>query len=91
MADESDLAALDRHAPFFAQCQARGLRLAADGVYTLARWITDRDMPKRFDVAFLIARMPPGQTPVADEAEQFEPVWVRPVDALARHEAGQFS
>ena len=90
MAGEADLAALDRHAPFFAQCQARGLRLAADGVYTLARWITDRDMPKRFDVAFLVARMPPGQTPVADEAEQFEPVWVRPADALARHEAGQF-
>ncbi|MBP7532325.1 MAG: MBL fold metallo-hydrolase, partial [Ottowia sp.] len=28
--------------------------------------------------------------PVADEAEQFEPVWVRPADALTRHEAGQF-
>jgi glyoxylase-like metal-dependent hydrolase (beta-lactamase superfamily II) len=27
---------------------------------------------------------------VADEAEQFEPVWVRPADALARHKAGQF-
>ena len=34
--------------------------------------------------------MPEGQEPVADEAEQFEPVWVRPADALARHEAGQF-
>ena len=31
-----------------------------------------------------------GQPPVADEAEQFEPVWVRPADALARHEAGSF-
>jgi hypothetical protein len=39
---------------------------------------------------FLAARMPAGQQPVADEAEQFEPVWVRPTDALARHEAGQF-
>jgi len=27
---------------------------------------------------------------VADEAEQFEPVWVRPQDALARHAAGGF-
>jgi len=34
--------------------------------------------------------MPEGQEPVADEAEQFEPVWVRPADALARYEAGQF-
>jgi len=34
---------------------------------------------------FLVARMPARQTPVADESEQFEPVWVRPRDALARH------
>jgi glyoxylase-like metal-dependent hydrolase (beta-lactamase superfamily II) len=34
--------------------------------------------------------MPEGQTPVADESEQFEPVWVRPQDALERHAAGQF-
>ena len=89
-ADADDIAALDRHAPFAAQCQARGLRLAADGVFTLARWITDRDLPKRFDVPFLVARMPEGQTPVADEAEQFEPQWVRPQDALERHAAGGF-
>ncbi len=89
-ADADDIAALDHHAPFAAQCQARGLQLAADGVFTLARWITDRDLPKRFDVPFLVARMPEGQTPVADEAEQFEPQWVRPQDALARHEAGDF-
>jgi len=56
----------------------------------LARWITDRDLPKRFDVPFLVARVPPEQTPVADETEQFEPVWVRPADALARHQAGSF-
>lgn len=89
-ADAQDVAALDRAGPFFAQCQARGLRLAADSVYVLAHWITDRDLPRRFDVPFLVARMPAGQEPCADEAEQFEPVWVAPADALARHEAGQF-
>lgn len=89
-AGASDIAAIDRHQPFAAQCSARGLRLAADSVFLLAHWITDRDLPRRFDVPFLVARMPEGQEPVADEAEQFEPVWVRPADALARHEAGQF-
>ena len=89
-ANAADVTALDRHAPLAAQCAARGLTLAADEVYPLARWITDRDLPRRFDVPFLVARMPEGQTPVADEAEQFEPVWVRPQDALARHEAGRF-
>lgn len=90
MANAQDIAAIDRHQPFVAQCTARGLRLAADSVFMLAHWITDRDLPRRFDVPFLVARMPEGQEPVADEAEQFEPVWVRPADALARHEAGQF-
>ncbi len=90
MADAADIAALDRSAPFAAQCEARGLRLAADSVYLLAYWTADRDLPRRFEVPFLAARMPEGQTPVADEAEQFEPVWVRPADALARHDAGQF-
>ncbi|PUE53947.1 MBL fold metallo-hydrolase [Limnohabitans parvus] len=89
-ADNSDIAQIDRKAAFAAQCQARGLTLAADQVFVLAHWITDRDLPRRFDVPFLVARMPEGQTPVADEAEQFEPVWVRPVDALTRHEAGEF-
>ena len=85
-----DMAALDRKAPFAAQCSARGLVLAADEVFVLAHWITDRDLPRRFDVPFLVAQMPPGQQPVADEAEQFEAVWVRPADALQRFEAGGF-
>ena len=76
------------------QCQnfdeGRGLTLAGDQVFVLAHWVTDRDLPRRFDVPFLVARMPEGQTPVADESEQFEPVWMRPSDALARHAAGGF-
>ena len=90
MADATDIAAIDRSQPLVAQCRTRGLRLAADQVFLLAHWTADRDLPKRFEVPFLVARMPAGQVPVADETEQFEPVWVRPSDALARHEAGQF-
>ena len=90
MADAQDIAQLVRNQPFADQCKAQGMKLAADQVFVLAHWITDRDLPKRFDVPFLVARMPEGQTPVADESEQFEPVWVRPADALKRHEAGEF-
>lgn len=89
-ADGDDIAALDRRAPLTAQCAARGLTLTAAEVFVLAHWMTDRDLPRRFDVPFLVARMPEGQTPEADESEQFEPVWVRPADALIRHRAGQF-
>ena len=89
-ATQAEVDALDRQGDFGAQCAARGLTLAASDMHVLARWITDRDLPKRFDVPFLVARVPEGQTPVADETEQFEPVWVRPGDALARHQAGSF-
>ncbi|SCX72841.1 MBL fold metallo-hydrolase [Variovorax sp. EL159] len=89
-----DIAAMDRTdtagTAFADQCAARGLVLDSDKVFTFAHWITDRDLPKRFDVPFLAARMPEGQTPTADESEQFEPCWVRPADALARHDAGTF-
>jgi len=89
-ATQAEVDAMDRQGDFGAQCAARGLTLAASDMHVLARWVTDRDLPKRFDVGFLVARVPPGQTPVADETEQFEPVWVRPLDALARHQAGSF-
>jgi recombination protein RecT len=89
-ATTTDIASLDRKAPFAAQCKERGLTLAGDEVFVLAHWIADRDLSRRFDVPFLVARMPNGQSPVADEAEQFEPVWVRPAEALARHAAGSF-
>jgi 8-oxo-dGTP pyrophosphatase MutT (NUDIX family) len=93
MANAADIAALDRHAAqgdFAPQCAAHGLTLSADDVFVLAHWITDRDLPRRFDVPFLVARMPDGQTPVADDKEQFAPEWVRPVDALSRHAQGNF-
>ena len=86
----ADIEALDRKAPFNAQCQARDLTLAGAEVHLLCHWVTDRDMAKRFDVPFLVARMPPDQTPVPDNAEQFEPVWVSPAHALAEHAAGRF-
>jgi recombination protein RecT len=86
----AQLQALDRAAPLWPQCQALGLRPAVASLHLLARWITDRDLPRRFDVPFLVAPMPPGQTPVADGQEQFAPEWVSPSDALRRHEAGQF-
>lgn len=90
MADEGDIAALDRAAPFAAQCAARGLTLAADELHALAHWTGDRTLPKRFATQFMVARMPAGQTPVADESEQFEPQWITPADALQRHAQGAF-
>jgi glyoxylase-like metal-dependent hydrolase (beta-lactamase superfamily II)/8-oxo-dGTP pyrophosphatase MutT (NUDIX family) len=86
------LQGLSRHPPEgFAQALFhRGLHAAIGGVYSFSHWTTDRDLARRFDVRFLVARAPQGQTAVADEGEQFEPCWVRPVEALARHANGLF-
>ena len=81
---------LSRSENFVAQCLSHGLTLSANEVYVLAHWVTDRDLPRRFDVPFLVARMPEEQVPVADEKEQFEPLWVSPSLALTRHAAGDF-
>jgi len=67
-----------------------GLEPALDAVHPWIRWITDPDLPRRFDAMFFVARMPEGQQPSADGHEQFEPVWVSPADALARQERGEF-
>jgi recombination protein RecT len=84
-----EFASLDRVLPLYPQLRERGLLLATDAVRPLARWITDRNVaPRRFDTAFLIARMPEGQLAVADDAEQFEPVWLRAAEAIERHQAG---
>ena len=87
--EAAEVAAMDRAATaghgFANQLRSRGLTLACEGIFNLARWIADRSQPKRFDTPFLVARMPEGQEPTADETEQFEPEWVRPADALERH------
>jgi recombination protein RecT len=64
---------------------------AVSEVKWLCHWITDRDLPKRFDARFYVAKMPPDQQPVADETEQFEPTWVTPKDALARYAQGNLN
>lgn len=80
-----------RHENLFDRLAERGLRLALDEVHWFSHWITDRDLPKRFDARFFVARMPNHQEPIADESEQFEPIWVNPAAGLERHERGEFN
>jgi glyoxylase-like metal-dependent hydrolase (beta-lactamase superfamily II)/8-oxo-dGTP pyrophosphatase MutT (NUDIX family) len=94
--DAASVAALARRldrrhdADLFGQIAAHELLLALDELHWLSRWITDGDLPKRFDARFFVARMPEHQEPVADESEQFEPTWVTPAEGLARHAEGGF-
>ena len=88
-ATQADVQALNRHAPLWPQLRAQGLQLDARGLWLLAHWTADPVVPKRFAVPFFVALAPAGQTPVADESEQFEPVWVQPQQALTQHKTGQ--
>lgn len=64
------------------------LELRADLLLPWARWITPPANPRRYDTAFLVARVPDGQ--IADDAttEAVEARWWTPAEALAGFDAG---
>jgi 8-oxo-dGTP pyrophosphatase MutT (NUDIX family) len=76
--------------PFLDLLRGEELRLAADRVHYFSHWITPEGAPKRYDTRFFVAALPPGQVPVHDEHETVDTVWVRPAEALARAESGEF-
>ncbi|WP_226354321.1 MULTISPECIES: NUDIX hydrolase [unclassified Pseudonocardia] len=67
---------------------AHDLELRADLLVPWARWITPPRNPKRYDTAFLVARVPDGQ--VADDAttEAVEARWWSPAEALSGYDDG---
>jgi len=71
-------------------CDREELRLAVDRMQYFSRWITPLGAPRRYDTRFFVAEAPAGQTPVHDERETIANLWIRPVEALERHEAGEF-
>ena len=75
---------------FEAELHRHGLLPALNDVLWMCHWVTDRDLPKRFDARFYVAKMPLNQVPEADQLEQFEPTWVSPNEALKRCAAGTF-
>ncbi len=77
-------------AGFAALLQAENLQLAADQLIYFAHWITPVGMPRRYDTRFFMAEAPAGQEPLQDEQETIAAEWVRPGDAVARHQRGEF-
>jgi 8-oxo-dGTP pyrophosphatase MutT (NUDIX family) len=72
-------------------CEDEGLRLAVDTMWYFGHWITPEGAPRRYDTRFFLAAAPPNQVPVHDDRETIANVWIRPVDALARQKAGEFT
>ena len=71
-------------------CRAEGLRLAVDTMSYFSHWITPEGPSRRYDTRFFVARAPVGQVPLHDDREVIANLWIRPSDALARYEAGDF-
>ena len=82
---------LDRDKPLISQLAQLQAHWATDEVHSFSHWQTDQDLPRRFDVRFMVAKIPSDQIPIADEGEQFEPEWIVPAEGLARYERGEFN
>jgi NUDIX domain. len=59
--------------------------LFTDTLIPYSHWITPEFEKKRFNTRFFLAKLPPGQTPLADAMELTESFWVRPQKALEMH------
>lgn len=70
-------------------CRAEGLTLHADRIHYFSHWITPVGPPRRYDTRFFVTAAPPEQVPLHDDSETIASLWVRPGDALARHQAGE--
>jgi glyoxylase-like metal-dependent hydrolase (beta-lactamase superfamily II)/8-oxo-dGTP pyrophosphatase MutT (NUDIX family) len=65
-------------------CADTGLQLQLAGLHYFSHWLTPPGAPKRFDTRFFAVRMPPGQTPRADEREAQALMWLTPAAGVAR-------
>jgi 8-oxo-dGTP pyrophosphatase MutT (NUDIX family) len=62
--------------------RAERLRLACDELAHFAHWVTPKNMPKRFDTHFYLAKAPAGQLGRHDGRESVDSIWIRPEDAI---------
>lgn len=79
-----------REMTFSEVLRRENVRLDLRGVAYLAHWITPVGLPRRYDTRFFVALAPEGQPATHDANETVADRWVRPVDALATHERGEF-
>lgn len=80
------LAALNR-AAVRETLEETGLRLEADGLVPLSRWVPPAQVPRRYQTWFFLAAAPEGQIRLSPE-EHTAWLWSGPGEALRRHREG---
>ena len=69
-----------------------GLELSGpEALHPFSRWITPREVAKRFDTYFFLARVPDDAEPQVDGAECVDWGWWAPSDALRAYAAGDLT
>jgi glyoxylase-like metal-dependent hydrolase (beta-lactamase superfamily II)/8-oxo-dGTP pyrophosphatase MutT (NUDIX family) len=74
---------VDRRASLAEVLAANGWVLRTDLLRPWANWITPEIEPRRYDVQFFVAELPPGQRADDGTSEVTQAGWQRPSDALA--------
>ena len=68
---------------------AENLVAQSDELLWVAHWVTPFGEVRRFDTRFFVVAMPDDQTPLHDDKETVGSLWVTPLDALNRAQAGE--
>jgi 8-oxo-dGTP pyrophosphatase MutT (NUDIX family) len=76
---------------FFDLLEREGRRLDGESLRLLSRWVTPEYAPVRFDTWFYLTVVTTRQAPIPRAGEIMDARWVRPPDALAKVEAGEWS
>ena len=71
-------------------CQKLDLQLAVDRLAYISHWVTPKSEAKRYSTHFFIALFPEGQIAKHDGSEGVKSIWIKPEDALAQGEKGEF-
>ena len=89
---EADRRALEtRELPLTELLTRRSLVLRTDLLGAWSRWITPEFEPRRYDTAFFVAALPPGQHARDVSGEADTTVWTSAAQAIADHAAGAVS
>lgn len=67
--------------------EEENLILDAGAMHYIARWVTPKGPPRRYDTRFFISRMPENQIPLHDDNELVHSEWISPEEILAKVEA----
>jgi 8-oxo-dGTP pyrophosphatase MutT (NUDIX family) len=68
----------------------RGLTVSADALVPIAHWVTPAVETRRYDVRFMVARMPAGQHVQVDGSEIVADVWLSPAAAVRGADSGEY-